>query len=50
MAKHVRGTNRGNGFYFEMADGYHGWVRGLSKAEWDMMERQHGRFYVYRAA
>lgn len=50
MAKYLRGTNKGNGFFFEMADGYHGWVYGLSRQEWDAMERQHGRFTAYYAA
>lgn len=48
--KHIKGTNKGNGFIFTMNDGYAGWVKGLSKAEWDKMERQHGRFTSYNPA
>ena len=48
--KHIKGTNKGNGFIFTMSDGYMGWVKGLSKAEWDKMERQHGRFTSYNPA
>lgn len=48
--KHIKGTNKGNGFIFTMSDGYAGWIKGLSKAEWDRMERQHGRFTSYDPA
>lgn len=50
MAKYIRGNNKHNGFYFEMADGFYGWVHGLSKAEWTIMERQHGSFVKYERA
>ena len=50
MAQFIRGTNNNRGFYYEMADGAQGWVRALSKAEWNRFEREHGRFIVYKRA
>lgn len=50
MAKYIKGHNNHNGFYYEMEDGTYGWVHGLSKAEWNCMEREHGRFIRYERA
>lgn len=50
MAEFIRGTNKGKGFYYKMADGTCGWVHGLSKAEWNLMKKQHGWFVSYERA
>ena len=50
MAQYIKGNNNKNGFYYEMADGTYGWIYGLSKAEWNRMEREHGCFVRYERA
>lgn len=50
MAQYIRGNNKHRGFFFRMADGCNGWVHGLSKTEWNRMEKEHGRFIIYERA
>ena len=50
MAQYIRGNNNNNGFYYLMGDGTYGWINGLSKAEWNRMEREHGCFVKYERA
>ncbi len=39
-----------NGYYFEFADGYHGWVLGMSAQEKKVEVRKHGKLIKWVAA
>lgn len=48
--KAKRGNNNGRGWYYEFADGTHGWVLGLSANELKIKERDHGKLISWKAA
>ena len=48
--KMTKANNYGRGFWFEFADGHHGWVLGWSAAEKKREIRQHGALVMWRAA
>ena len=48
--KMTKSNNYGKGFYFEYADGCHGWVLGLSSSEKRNEIRKHGNLVKWIAA
>lgn len=48
--KKTKANNYGRGFWFEHADGYHGWVLGMSAQEKRAAIRQHGALVKWVAA
>lgn len=48
--KMSKANNYGKGFYFEFADGHHGWVLGMSAQEKRVEIRKHGKLVKWVAA
>lgn len=48
--KATKSNNYGRGFWFEFADGHHGWVLGMSAQEKRVEIRKHGKLIKWVAA
>lgn len=48
--KKTKANNYGRGFWFTFADGYHGWVLGLSTQEKRVEIAKHGKLIEWVAA